>query len=79
MSIAGHTSCTATVASKVECQFVKLNFNELNGSEFEGKNEVIMMIYKSISEILAKKLVMTNSIAKTFKEKLAEKNSEDKN
>lgn len=45
MSIAGHTACTATVATKTECQFLKFDFNSLKGSDIILKDEILILVY----------------------------------
>jgi signal-transduction protein with cAMP-binding, CBS, and nucleotidyltransferase domain len=72
MSIAGHTTCTATVATKVESTFVRFNYNDFQNLEIENKDSISKNIFQSIAEILAYKLILTNEIAKTFKEKVRE-------
>lgn len=68
MSIANHTTCTATVRAKTECVMLVLNFEELKASiPAAERASVLMHFYQATSEILAKKLISTNQIAKTFR------------
>jgi len=68
MSIAQHTTSTATVKAQTECTMLVLNFQELQQSLIGPEREAVLKnFYKACSEILAKKLIRTNQIAKTFK------------
>lgn len=68
MSIAQHTTSTATVIAKTDCTMLVLNFQELQQSLIGPEREAVLKnFYKACSEILAKKLIRTNQIAKTFK------------
>ena len=68
MSIAQHTTSTATVMAKTDCTMLVLNFQELQQSLIGLEREAVLKnFYKASSEILAKKLIRTNQIAKTFK------------
>lgn len=70
MSIAQHTTSTATVLARSECTMLVLNFQELQQSLIGPEREAVLKnFYKACSEILAKKLIRTNQIAKTFKAK----------
>jgi CRP-like cAMP-binding protein len=67
MSIAGHTTCTATVKAVTACSFVVMDWDDLQKNVTPEKEVIMKFIYKSCAEILAQKLVMTNALAKTFK------------
>ena len=68
MSIANHTTCTATVKTKTDCHFLVLNFPELkNAFESQGRDSLLKCFYQSCAEILAKKLIMTTELARTYK------------
>lgn len=68
MSIAQHTTSTATVIAKTDCTMLVLNFQELQQSLVGPEREAVLKnFYKACSEILAKKLIRTNQIAKTFR------------
>ncbi len=69
MSIAGHSTCAATVTARGAATFLVLNFEELKHSlSPEQRDSVLKNFYQSCAEILARKLVMTNQIARTFKD-----------
>lgn len=67
MSIAGHTTCSATIVAKTPCQFLTVSWEDLQNKLDDSYKDIIMkLFYKSCSEILAQKLILTNAIAKTF-------------
>lgn len=68
MSIANHTTCTATVKAKTDTVMLVLNFEELKNSfKLENRDGVLKNFYQACAEILAKKLISTNQMAKTFR------------
>lgn len=68
MSIANHTTCTATVKAKGATVMLVLNFEELRNSLApEARDGVLKHFYQATAEILARKLISTNQIAKTFR------------
>ncbi|MFP5491909.1 MAG: cyclic nucleotide-binding domain-containing protein [Bacteriovoracia bacterium] len=68
MSIANHTTCTATVKAKTDTVMLILNFEELKNSlKLDNRDGVLKNFYQACAEILAKKLISTNQIAKTFR------------
>ncbi|MBY0518525.1 MAG: cyclic nucleotide-binding domain-containing protein [Bacteriovoracaceae bacterium] len=68
MSIANHTTCTATVTAKGETTMMMLNFEELKQSlSNEKRDGVLKNFYQATAEILARKLVSTNQLAKTYR------------
>jgi len=68
MSIANHTTCTATVVAKGEVTMLILNFEELKSAlPAQTRDSVLKNFYQATAEILAKKLVSTNQIAKTYR------------
>jgi CRP-like cAMP-binding protein len=68
MSIANHTTCTATVKAKTNCMMMVLNFEELKKSfKLENRDGVLKNFYQACAEILARKLISTNQMAKTYR------------
>jgi CRP-like cAMP-binding protein len=68
MSIANHTTSTATVKAKTDVTMLVLNFQDLKSALPENlKDSILKNFYQACAEILAKKLISTNQIAKTFR------------
>ncbi len=68
MSIADHTTCTASVRAKGDATLMVLNFEELKRTLSGQERETVLKhFYQATAEILAKKLISTNQIAKSYK------------
>jgi CRP-like cAMP-binding protein len=67
MSLAAHSPTTATVITKTICQFVVINFSEIRPPQNPAKNLLLFYCWRSIAEVLARKLIITNEIAKTYR------------
>lgn len=76
MSLAAQSPCTATVASKTNCQFVILNFNKIKSLAEQQRDVILRYCWHSIAENLSKKLVITNEIAKTYRLKYKQASEE---
>ena len=71
MSIASHSLTTASVKTVSDCSFVYLDFNIIAKIDGVVVESILKNFYRSISEILANKLIATNEIAKFYRAKYA--------
>ena len=70
MSLGNHFHCTATVKSETTSNFILVAFKDIIVSLPEAQRpSILMKFYKSTVEILTRKIMMTNAIARTFKSK----------
>lgn len=67
MSIAGHTTCSADVIANTDCKMIALDYQRLQDIDLAMREKIEYYLYKSCAEVLAKKLIDTNELAKTFK------------
>ena len=67
MSIAGHTTTTAKVMTKTNSSIVIFDFTEIQNIQGHERCMIEKLIYKSCAEVLARRLLATNEIAKTYR------------
>ncbi len=61
MSLANHSTCTATVKAKGDCDFLIFSFEEMRKEVDPGlKDGILKNFYKGAMEILAAKLLASN-------------------
>ncbi len=61
MSLANHSTCSATVKARGACEFLVFNFEEMRkGIDVSVRETVLKNFYKGAMEILAAKLLATN-------------------
>jgi CRP-like cAMP-binding protein len=66
MSLLSHNLATATVKAQNEVVMMGININDIHQLTGPDHYRLQMEVYKSVSEVLANKLINTNSMTKAF-------------
>jgi len=66
MSLLSHSLATATVKSNSEVVMMGINISDITKLTGEEHYRLQMEVYKSVSEVLANKLINTNAMTKAF-------------